>query len=318
MPNKKIIHYQRLRRPGANYSLEFIFEDVRERLANKIPIELVLAPFVSKGLFRRLLIALHAWRHRENIIHVTGDIITILDCGILHRKHGIVKWLIRKLWFEWPMSRCRWVTTISQAAAVDLLSQCSVDPKKLRVIPVAISESFQFCEKTFDEKCPRILQIGTAPNKNIDRLIDALEGIPCVLVIIGRLSEEIQHRIILRRIKFENYYSLPREEVVRQYQLADMLCFVSTYEGFGMPILEAQATGRAVITSDCFSMPEVAGSGALLANPRSVESIRHAILTVIHDPTVRNNLVTNGLSNIRRFHGEEIALKFLGLYETFQ
>lgn len=326
----KIVHYQRRRRPGANYSLEFIFEDLRRRLDNKHAIELVIAPFISKGFLRRLLITLHAWLRQGKITHITGDItfaalllnpnktiLTILDCGILHRKRGLTKWLIRKIWFDWPMSRCRWVTTISQAAADDIAGNCSVDPKKLCVIPVAISEAFQYSEKTFNEQCPRILQIGTAPNKNLERVIDALEDIPCKLIIIGRLQNSVETRLKERRIQFENYHSLDQQEVVRQYQLADLLCFVSTYEGFGMPILEAQATGRVVVTSDCYSMPEVAGEGALLANPHSVSSIRDAVLQLIRDTTLRNHLIEKGFVNTQRFRGEQIALQFGELYESF-
>lgn len=330
MPRNKVVHYQRLRRPGANYSLEFVFEDLRRRLADKITIEPVIAPCVSKGLVRRLIIAIHAWFSQGKITHITGDItfagillnpnktvITVLDCGILHRKKGFAKWLIKKLWFDWPMSRCRWITTISNAAADDIVSQCSVDRKKIRVIPVAISESFQFSEKDFHEECPRILQVGTAPNKNVDRVIEALEGIPCTFVIIGRLSNSVRNSIVSRKIAVENYHSLSHEEVIEQYRKADMLCFVSTYEGFGMPILEAQTTGRVVVTSDCCSMPEVAGGGALLADPYSVASIRKAILSAIQNASLRKELIVKGLENSRRFRGEEIALRFEKLYESF-
>jgi glycosyltransferase involved in cell wall biosynthesis len=264
-----------------------------------------------------------------DITHITGDItfaalllnprktvLTVLDCGILHRKKGIKRWLIKKIWFDWPMARCRWVTTISQSAATDLLKECSVDAKKLRVIPVAISDSFRFSAKPFDEQCPRILQIGTAPNKNIERLIEALRGISCRLVIIGRISEEISKRLQSAQITYENYHSLSQEEVVREYTLADLICFVSTYEGFGMPILEAQATGRVVVTSDRFSMPEVAGDGALLANPESIPSIREAIIRIIQDRSLRDQLIENGTKNIQRFRGDVIALQFEDLYRS--
>jgi glycosyltransferase involved in cell wall biosynthesis len=160
------------------------------------------------------------------------------------------------------------------------------------------------------------LQVGTALNKNIERVIEALEGIPCTLVIIGRLSAPIRDSLATRKIAFENYHSLSHEEVIQEYRKADMLCFVSTYEGFGMPILEAQATGRVVVTSDCYSMPEVAGKGALLADPNSVASIREAILTVIQNAPLRNELIAEGLQNSRRFRGEEIALQFEKLYES--
>lgn len=331
MTNLRIVHYQRRRRGASNFSLEFIFEDLRRRVGERLRIEAVVAPFVSQGFFRRLIITLHAWWYQGDITHITGDItfaalllsprntiITVLDCGILYRKKGIQRWLIKKIWFDWPMARCRWITTISHSSANDIAQQCDVDIEKLKVIPVSISESFQYCPKNFDDKCPRILQVGTAPNKNIERVIQALQGIPCTLVIIGRISNELEEKLEAANIKYENFHSLSQEEVVKEYQLADLVCFVSTYEGFGMPILEAQATGRVVVTSDCFSMPEVAGQGALLANPESIPSIREAILRVIQDAALRKQLIENGIKNIRRFRGDVIALQFEDLYRSFQ
>jgi glycosyltransferase involved in cell wall biosynthesis len=325
----RIVHYQRRRRGAANYSLEFIFEDLRRRVSERLRIESVVAPFVSQGFFPRLIIILHAWWHQGDITHITGDItfaailltprktiVTVLDCGILHRKLGIERWLIKKIWFDWPMARCRWITTISQSAASDIAEQCNVDIKKIKVIPVAISESFRFSRKAFNGKCPRILQVGTAPNKNIARVIQALQVIPCTFVIIGRLSDELKEQLQKTGIDYENYHSLSQEEVVREYELADIVCFASTYEGFGMPILEAQATGRAVVTSDRFSMPEVAGNGALLVNPESIPSIRDGILQVIQNESLRNELIENGVKNIQRFRGDVIALQFEDIYRS--
>jgi glycosyltransferase involved in cell wall biosynthesis len=83
-----------------------------------------------------------------------------------------------------------------------------------------------------------------------------------------------------------------------------------------MPILEAQATGRVVVTSDRFSMPEVAGDGALLANPESIPSIREAIIRIIQDRSLRDQLIENGTKNIQRFRGDVIALQFEDLYRS--
>lgn len=327
-PSKPVVvHYQRKRRANSNYSLEFIFADVRKRLASSWNIEHVEAPCLSNGLWRRIWIALHAWWHQGDVTHVTGDItfaaillnrkrtiLTILDCGILQRKRGIKRWLLKKIWFEWPMRRARWVTTISRSAANDLKEFCRFDHQKLKVIPVAISEQFKFVPKEFSMDCPKLLQIGTAPNKNLPRLLAAIERLNVELCIIGKLSPETIADLNSRRIRYRNLYNISEDEMLEEYRQADIVCFASLYEGFGMPILEAQATGRPVITSNRYSMPEVAGEGALFVDPTSTESIRSGILTIMNSRTLREQLIQRGQENVLRFTGEKIAANYGELY----
>lgn len=328
-PSKPVVvHYQRKRRANSNYSLEFIFADVRKRLASAWNIRHVEAPCLSNGLWRRIWIALHAWRNQGTVTHVTGDItfaavllnrkrtiVTILDCGILQRKRGIKRWLLKKIWFEWPMRQARWVTTISHSAANDLKAFCRVDPRKLKVIPVAISERFQFVPKEFSTECPKLLQIGTAPNKNIPRLLEAIEGLNVELCIIGKLSPDCTADLNSRGIRYRNLYNISEDEMLEEYRQADIVCFASLYEGFGMPILEAQATGRPVVTSNRYSMPEVAGEGAILVDPESPESIREGLLKLLQSSEHRERLQKHGLENVKRFAPECIAQEYADLYQ---
>jgi len=93
-----------------------------------------------------------------------------------------------------------------------------------------------------------------------------------------------------------------------------MLVFASTYEGFGLPIVEAQATGRPVVTSNILSMPEVAGGAACLVDPFNVASIREGIAKVIQDSSYREYLVRLGFENVKRFQPENIAKNYLDIY----
>ncbi|MCB0583153.1 MAG: glycosyltransferase, partial [Phaeodactylibacter sp.] len=88
----------------------------------------------------------------------------------------------------------------------------------------------------------------------------------------------------------------------------------SEYEGFGMPILEAQATGRPVITSNICSMPEVAGRGAALVNPYDPAAKRAAIEQIIRNAGYREELIQEGRENVKRFNLEKIAGQYLELY----
>jgi glycosyltransferase involved in cell wall biosynthesis len=105
-------------------------------------------------------------------------------------------------------------------------------------------------------------------------------------------------------------------ELVAAYRRCDMVVFASLYEGFGLPILEAQAMGRPVITSNFGAMKEAAGDGALLVDPRSVEEIRAAILRIKNEPGLREELVRKGRENAERFRADAIALKYAEIYRA--
>ncbi|MFM7851415.1 MAG: glycosyltransferase, partial [Flammeovirgaceae bacterium] len=112
------------------------------------------------------------------------------------------------------------------------------------------------------------------PNKNVQRLVRALKGISCVLDIVGEIDEELNNMLIENRVEFQQAQSLTESQILKKYESADIVSFVSTYEGFGMPIVEANTVGRVVVTSNILSMPEVAGNAARLVDPFDVGSIR--------------------------------------------
>jgi glycosyltransferase involved in cell wall biosynthesis len=188
------------------------------------------------------------------------------------------------------------------------------EASRIVVIPVAISERYQFQAKAFNKEAPRILQVGTADNKNVPRLIAALTGTKCVLDIVG--SPRPEYFALLEESGLQYSYStgLHIEQMIEKYCQADIVSFASTYEGFGMPILEAQASGRPVVTSNIGSMPEVAGRGALLVNPYNVQEIRQAVFRICEDPFLREELVAEGLGNVSRFNGAAIARQYADLY----
>ena len=103
-------------------------------------------------------------------------------------------------------------------------------------------------------------------------------------------------------------------ELVEAYRRCDMVVFASLYEGFGLPVLEAQATGRPVITSNISAMPEAAGDGALLVDPYSVEAIRAAVLRIKNEPQLREQLVRKGLENVGRFRAAAVAERYAEVY----
>lgn len=97
-------------------------------------------------------------------------------------------------------------------------------------------------------------------------------------------------------MSYKVYCNLSNEEIKKKYEDCDILTLVSTYEGFGMPIIEANRVGRPVITSNILSMPEVAGEAACLVNPFDIENINFQYPGVYRDnPTrIRTMCLTNG------------------------
>jgi glycosyltransferase involved in cell wall biosynthesis len=323
----QVTFFHRKKRANANFSIEFIFDEVRKRLAGQVEARVHVAPCFSNGLLRRLAIAIDARRHQGAVNHVTGDInfagilldprrtvLTSHDCSYLQRTKGIRHRLLKFFWVDLPVKRARFVTTVSEAAKKDLLTHTRCDPKKVLVIHNPIADDFVSRPKEFNHVHPRILQIGTATNKNVPRLIDALQGIPCTLVIVGTLDKQLSSVLQQRQIQYENYANLSRAEIMQQYELADLVAFVSTIEGFGLPIVESHAVGRPVVTSNVSSMPEVAGDAACLVDPYDVSSIRAGVARVISDEAYRTELISKGYQNAKRFHADTIAQQYLEVY----
>ena len=106
------------------------------------------------------------------------------------------------------------------------------------------------------------------------------------------------------------------KEVFEHYVNCDIVCFPSLYEGFGMPIIEAQKVGRVVITSNLQPMCDVAGKGAILVNPYDYLDIRKAIIQVTQNAELRNRLIELGIKNTEKYSPETIADLYKQIYET--
>ncbi len=270
-----------------------------------------------------------ALRQQKNAIaHITGEVnfldlfmrkknvlLTIHDCRYVNRKQGIEKMLVKWLYLKAPVKKAFMVTAVSETTKQDIIRYTGCDPKKIQVIPVNVNPLFQPVSKSFNKQCPVILQIGTGENKNINRMIDAIKGINCTLVIIGEVKPETIKKLEANTIKYHIKSSLSTEELYLQYQLCDIVCFVSTFEGFGMPIIEANCVERVVITSNISSMPETAGDAACLVDPYNVDSIKQGFLKIINDDDYRHQLIINGRKNKLRFDGEKIADAYYQLYK---
>jgi glycosyltransferase involved in cell wall biosynthesis len=330
-PKIKVSFFQRKPRKVGNYSVEFIFKDVRSRLAGLIEATEVYSTFESSGLFKRIYNCIEVTRKQNEVNHITGDINyigiflkkrktiqTILDCVYLSKASGIKYTILKLFWLTIPVKRAKYITAISQSTKNEILKHVDCDPDKIIVIPVAISERYQRNEKSFNTQSPKILQVGTAPNKNIPRLVEALQNIPCHLDIVGKQHADLEELLKKYKINYSYSWNLSDEDILKKYEEADIISLVSTYEGFGMPILEAQAVGRPVISSNLLSMPEVAGGAAYLVDPYDVPAIRNGIMKIINDEDYRQQMLQKGFENIKRFNAENIAKQYFDLYKRIK
>ncbi len=308
------------------HSVEAIYEGLFAKLRERIHIE----PYYyndEQGM----------WANRKSIldmqpkvVHITSDmyylvpwlgktkkIITIHDIGRYKELNGIRKWLYKLIWLTLPMYFADKVITVSEFTKNDIINRvASGYASKTDVIPNPVHPLFKFQPKGFNQERPIVLQVGTAPQKNLERIIPALEGISCQLQIIGKIN--IQQRVLLEQhhIDYAEFSSLSYEEVVKKYAESDMVTFVSLHEGFGMPIIEANATGRAVVCSSVCSLPEVAGGAAyFVPDETNVQQIRSTIMAVIDDEKRRLEIVEKGKSNVTRFSHERILLLYEDMYK---
>lgn len=316
------------RKPFVDYfSIEEVFANIRKSLSKKIAQYEYQMPFPSSGLKNRLLNILHARKHQKDINHITGDvhyialllkkkktILTIHDLGILDKKSGLSKAVIKFFWFTMPSWRVRYITVISEFTKQQLLKHIKINPDKVKVIYDPIADIVKHTPYTFNAVKPNILQLGTAHNKNLERVIQAIDGMNVKLTILGNIREHQLPILKKYNIDYENVFNLTYPEVIEQYKKADLVTFASEYEGFGLPIIEANGIGRPVIAGNNSSMPEIANGAALMVDAQSVDEIKQAISSLIADANLREALIAKGKENVKRFRSEQISEEFEELY----
>jgi glycosyltransferase involved in cell wall biosynthesis len=327
----KVILINRKPRKSGNFSIESYFRAIYASLITMVDCSYFVSSRESNYITPRIKAILEVSRLRADVYHITGDVhfltlgtppaktvLTIHDCGFMYEKHFLKRWFFWLFWLKIPVKRSRFVTCVSGATKSEIIRYTGCPPEKVTVIPTTVSERFIRYEKVFNERCPEILHIGTKPNKNLPRLIRALEGLDCRLTVIGELNDESRRLLEKCQVSYENHMDIDDNELLRHYIKSDVIAFVSTFEGFGMPIIEGQLIGRPVITANCSSMPEVAGGAAELVDPYNVNDIKKGLLKIIKDPVYREELVRKGTINAARFNTDTVARQYVDLYREIR
>lgn len=276
--------------------------------------------------FQKNLDVLFVPAHTLPIIRKPGlkTVVTVHDLGseYLPSMHQLKQRLYLSLMQKYQLKTATKIIAVSKATKKDLVKKVGINPKKVSVIYEGYDNKlfkphYNLKPETY------YLFVGTVqPRKNLERVIIAfsrqLSAIR--LVIVGQkgwLSDEIyklpKKLGIEDRVKFLGY--VPEKDLPALYSGAIALVFPSLFEGFGLPILEAQACGCPVITSNISSMPEVAGKGAILVNPYLIEDIIRGMERVKREGE-RVKLIKAGFENIKRFSWEKCAKETLEILES--
>lgn len=314
----------------AGYSIQTVFHTVAERVGRTLSIRRTYLPSPFAGLPSILRNGLYALRRqrRGELNHITGDVhyllwflrgrrtvVTVHDIMYYHRLAGVKKRLWKWLYIS-SLKRAAYVVFISDFARRQVLEQIWLPAERVAVIPNPVDDRFRFCEKAFNDSCPVILHVGTLGRKNLERTVRALEGIPCHLRVVGSLSADMARLLREKRVNYSCAHDLDDGQMAEEYRRADIVSFPSLSEGFGMPVIEGQAVGRVVVTSDLSPMREVAGGAAALVDPYSVDDMRRAYLRVIRDRDYRGALVRKGRENVRRYSPDAVARQYVEIYRN--
>lgn len=268
-------------------------------------------------------------RDKHGINHVTGDIhycilslfgcksvLTIHDTAIVdyNSQSKLQEVYHRWLWYLLPLKFATKVTCISNTTKLHL--EKYTKRKDIVVIYNAIDPSFKTVIKDPNQVPYNILIIGTNPNKNLERTILALESVCCKITIIGILNESQRQLLNSLEIEYESKSNLSDDEILQEYINSDIVSFISLFEGFGMPVIEANKTGRPVITSTIPVLKEVAGDSAVFVNPLDVADMHNGFVRLFADAELRRQCVERGLENAKRFEQEAITEQYINIYNS--
>jgi glycosyltransferase involved in cell wall biosynthesis len=264
------------------------------------------------------------------------SVVTVHDLGYHYfpRAHGWRQRVYANLGTRWSVYAAGAVIAISHATARDLRRLLGTSAAKIHVVhegandlPIPTAEAIAALRARYALHRPYALYVGTIqPRKNLARLISAYETLcrrgdaDFDLVLAGSagwLSQEIlaqaRQSDYAKHIHLTGY--VEDADLPALMAGASLLAYASLYEGFGLPILEAQSLGVPVMSANNSSLPEVAGNAALYVDPTDVEAIAQAMLRLSQDEALRQQLIDAGYRNVQRFSWEKAAAETLAVLE---
>lgn len=303
-------------------------EELAYNLVKHIPdMELCVLPHYSTTIKGMIKNSIYACKHQGDVNHIFSiresylslfiggrKIVTCHDVGTLKSLSFCGQIAARLLWLYLPSFFWNVCTCISQQTSDELSAIIPWRKKNIRIVPNPVNPMFVYTPKLFGNP-PVILHVGTARRKNLLNVIKALKGLNCKLVIVGILFPEQQEALNCVSYPYEVYSDLSTESLVEQYVKADIISFPSSYEGFGMPAIEANTVGRVLVAGDIPVLHEVAQDAACFVNPSDVSMLHKSFERIINDEEYRNELCKKGYLNSKRFSIEKLSRQYMLLYK---
>lgn len=279
-------------------------------------------------------------------------ILTVLDliplvCADLYRadrpgwRFKLARWIEMK-----AIQNASLILAISENTARDVERIMGIPPERIRVTPLGVDESFFAATSPADpvalrqrygvpQDRPVILYVGGIDQrKNCSSLIAVVKQlkerclaagkVPPVLLMVGRIQQDRQFPRLQQQILDAGLVqdvSMPGfvadEDLLHWYAVSEAFCFLSLYEGFGLPVLEAMAAGTPVVSSHASCMPEVMGDACIAVAPQDIAAASEALYAILTDPDLSRRLSEAGKVRARKFSWAETSRLTMAAYEEF-
>ncbi len=261
----------------------------------------------ARILWEQIVLPLEAARYRLDVWFNPGFTAPIFSAvpsvtvfhDLQHRRHPeYFRWFDLPFWrlLLWASARrSRTILAVSEATREDLIRYYPFAAPRVRVVLHGVDEVFFKLDRSIEERY--VLCVSTLhPHKNIDRLVRAYtrRKRDYKLIIAGMRgfhASEVD-KLVTDGVRITGW--IPRDELLKLYARATAFIYPSTFEGFGMPVLEAMAAGLPVACSDIPPLREVAGDAALFFDPLKDDAIADALERITSDQALRKRLTTEG------------------------
>src|SRR3989344_1293715 len=312
---------------------EYIFFNTGDKLPNKV--DLVHFPY-----FEPFFLALPLYKRYKTVVTV-HDLTPIVFPNLFPRGFkGQLKWQMQRF----SLKQANAIITDSKNSKGDILKYVGAKENKVNVVYLAAGEEFRVLEggkwkmevrKKYNLPEKFVLYVGdVTPNKNLPRLLNAIKAANIPLVLVGKafVSEfdktNLWNRDLVRvhqqidEFKTENSNLITvlgfvtQEDLVSLYNTATVSILPSFYEGFGLPVLEAQACGSPVITTKEASLLEVGGNSVYYIDPFNYEKMAEGIKEVFEDEKLQKEFQEKGLENVKRFSWKKTAQETIDVYKS--
>lgn len=318
------------RNPEMGISIGKVYSQIEDKMKSLCDVDSVYMPesnYKPISLAKNIMYLRKYLKEKKyDIVHITGAehylipfiksqhiVVTVHDFGFYTQRKKTWRLKLKSLLWIKPLSLADRVVCISNKTLDEARRLVDLKDEQCCVVYNPIGKEFFFDRKEIRKDCPVFLQIGTRPHKNLTNTVLALEGMNCHLRIIGELSQEQIKLLKEHGIDYSNVYNLTNEEVVEEYRKCDVVNFISLHEGFGLIVVEGQAVGRVVVTSNIPPMTEVADGTAVLVDPNSISDIRLGYKKALAES---ERFIELGLCNVKKYTVESTVQKLYAIYET--